>query len=94
MQRVVCLLVFVFYFSSANGAGLKEEFTWTRLDYVWPRASRFGYRPSRPNKVALLPAGGGFVFPDTEIISSKPESDPEKLSKINYVYGNLFWAQR
>lgn len=101
MKNVVSLVFLLNFYLNAivNGAGLKEEFTWSRIDYLWPRESRSGfggYRPNRPSNV--IPSdNGGFVFPndDDDVGQNKPTSTSKpsptttatSSPEITYIYG-------
>lgn len=93
------LCLFICYFTAFNcidAAGLKEEFTWTRIDYLWPRESRSGfggYRPNRPNKV-IASSYGGFIFPDDDAMNPSSTTSTTRrpstsTSDITYIYGKF-----
>lgn len=77
-----CILPLTFIINT-NSKGLNEEFTWSRIGFVWPREARYGYY-GRPN--AGFNPTGDFAFPQT---STEDQIIPEGggPSREEYVYG-------
>lgn len=86
--QLVCVFTIAFQISYSQRQRLKEEFTWSRISYIWPTQSRFGYGYYSPSK----PAGpnGGFVFPDSvETGSSNNNDNNEDVpANVNYIFEN------
>jgi len=84
-MKCFALLAFLFY--SVYSKGLREEFTWSRISYVWPRTARFGYHhgPHVGNH-----QGGEIVFPegaDAETNDSSSDVNVNNLGDL-YIYEN------
>lgn len=80
------------------GKGLKEEFTWTRIGYVWHREARFGYYGGGPERYEYHPgisgSKGDFEFPaDRAPVTKVPQQNLPNNGEAPaeaYTYGKTF----
>lgn len=79
-STVIYILTFV---QLVYGAGINEVFTWTRISYVRPRQSRYGYggSHSRPSP--------GIVFPDD--MEKFGDQNDRNEENSNYIYGEFLY---
>lgn len=57
---------------------IKEEFTWSRVNYVWPTSSRYRHEHSMKNKNE-----GALVFPD----EAPSLQDGNVPPNVDYIFG-------
>ncbi|CAH0564872.1 unnamed protein product [Brassicogethes aeneus] len=74
MMKCFVLLIFVCVLSCVWSEGLNEEFTWTRINYVWPTQSRGGFYQN-----------SDFLFPGENPQTIEGDELP---SNLDYQYEN------
>jgi len=73
-----CAVLLTFLFSSVFSKGLREEFTWNRVNYMWPRNSRYHKGENYGDEI---------VFPD----NTDTEESDDKLNINNL--GDLYLVE-
>lgn len=98
MNQIVLLTLLVCIIDNLECRGLKEEFTWTRMNYLWPGNSHHRtksyhlHHPDHSQKPAT-PFSDSFLFPgSSNAINDGGNFDvSQKIGGITYSYGECYY---